>query len=87
VHLRGRKEGVTQRAEFAEKIGAFTETRGGHSRDDQAALPGLSVTAEKQQGRTPGVFLNERRVRECPVHFDVLAIEEDSGRMPVVRSV
>jgi len=54
--------------------------------DDQAMLPELSVTAEKQYlvGRTPGVFLNERRVRECPVRFDVLTIEEDSGRMPVV---
>ena len=38
-----------QSAEFVGKIGAFTETRGGHGSDDQEALPGLSVTAEKQQ--------------------------------------
>jgi len=50
-------------------------------------MPELSATAEKQYlvGRTPTRrFFNERRVRECPVRFAVLTIEEDTGRMPVV---
>jgi len=46
---------------------------------------GIECHRGKTAGRAPGVFFNERRVRECPVHFAVLAIEEDSGRMPVVR--
>jgi Holliday junction resolvase-like predicted endonuclease len=52
------------------------------------ALPGeLSVTAEKLHlvGRSVRRLLMERHVKECPVRFDVVAIEKFSGHAPVVR--
>jgi putative endonuclease len=60
---------------------AFVEVR------TRTALPELSVTAEKQHlvGRTARRFLMERHVKECPVGFDVVAIEEFSGPAAVVR--
>ena len=65
----------------------FIEVRRRTTREDQAALPELSVTAEKQHlvGRTARRFLTERHVRDCPVRFDVVAIDEQRGRTPVVR--
>lgn len=66
---------------------AFVEVRTRTVREDQAALPELSVTAEKQHlvGRTARRFLSERHVKECPIRFDVVAIEEAPGSAPVVR--
>lgn len=66
---------------------AFIEVRTRTAREDQAALPELSVTAEKQHlvGRTARRFLLERHVKECPVRFDVVAIDEAQGQAPSVR--
>ena len=66
---------------------AFIEVRTRTAREDQAALPELSVTAEKQYlvGRTARRFLMERHLKECPVRFDVVAIEEVPGQLPAVR--
>lgn len=66
---------------------AFVEVRTRTAHEDQAGLPELSVTAEKQHlvGRTARRFLSERHVRDCPVRFDVVAIDEQSGRLPEVR--
>ena len=66
---------------------AFIEVRTRTAREDQAALPELSVTAEKQHlvGRTARRFLMERHVKGCPVRFDVVAIEESHGQPPLVR--
>ena len=66
---------------------AFIEVRTRTPCDEQSALPELSVTAEKQHlvGRTARRFLLERHVKECPLRFDVVAIEEEQGRMPVIR--
>jgi putative endonuclease len=66
---------------------AFVEVRTRTAREDQTALPELSVTAEKQQvvARTAKRFLMERHVKECPMRFDVVAIEEVRGVSPVVR--
>jgi len=66
---------------------AFVEVRMRTAREDQAALPELRVTAEKQHlvGRTARRFLIERHMKECPVRFDVVAIEEFPGQSPVVR--
>jgi Holliday junction resolvase-like predicted endonuclease len=57
------------------------------ARVDQSALSGVSATAEKQHlvGCTTRRFLMERYVKECPVRFDVVAIEGLSGQAPVVR--
>jgi putative endonuclease len=65
----------------------FVEVRTRTAREDQTALPELSVTAEKQQvvARTAKRFLMERHVKECPMRFDVVAIEEVCGASPVVR--
>src|ERR1041384_1103763 len=66
---------------------AFIEVRTRTAREGQAALPELSVTAEKQHlvGRTARRFLLERHVKECPVRFDVVAIDETQGQAPSVR--
>jgi hypothetical protein len=53
-----------------------------------------SLSDVKQDGRQRGVrgetfgrrFLMERHVKDCPVRFDVVAIEEFPGQAPVVRS-
>ena len=52
-----------------------------------AALPELSVTPEKQKmlAQTARLYLSERHVRECPCRFDVVAIDNEPGRIPVVR--
>jgi putative endonuclease len=65
----------------------FVEVRTRTAREDQSALSEVSVTAEKQHlvGRTARRFLMERHVKECPVRFDVAAIEEFPGQAPVVR--
>jgi putative endonuclease len=66
---------------------AFVEVRTRTAREDQAALPKQTVTVEKQHlvGPTARRFLMERHVKECPLHFDVVAIEEFPGQLPVVR--
>jgi putative endonuclease len=67
---------------------AFVEVRTRTLRDDAlTALPELSVTEGKQHVlvRTALHFLSERRVPECPLRFDVLAIDNAPGHPPVVR--
>ncbi|MGH9675638.1 MAG: YraN family protein [Candidatus Acidiferrum sp.] len=66
---------------------AFVEVRTRSTRDEQAALPELSITRDKQHVlvRTAQHFLAERRIGECPCRFDVLAIDNQPGRPPVVR--
>jgi Holliday junction resolvase-like predicted endonuclease len=66
---------------------AFIEVRTETAREDQRVPPEVSVTAEKQYlvGRTARRFLMERHVRQCPVPFDMVAIEEVPGQLPVVR--
>jgi len=65
----------------------FVEVRTRTIRDGLSALPELSVTQGKQEllARTARHFLSERRVRECPCRFDVLAIDNSPGHPPVVR--
>jgi hypothetical protein len=49
---------------------------------------GSTAGSECHRGKTgrtdPPVFFNDRHLREYLVRFDVLIIEEDSGRMPEV---
>jgi len=65
----------------------FVEVRTRTAREDQAALPELSVTAEKQHvvGRTARRFMAERHVEDCRLRFDVVAIEESPNGPPIVR--
>ena len=67
---------------------AFVEVRTRTVKEDAAAaLPELSVTREKQRVvvRTAQRFLAERHVEECPLRFDVVAIDNHPGKPPVVR--
>jgi putative endonuclease len=66
---------------------AFVEVRTRTLREQLTALPELSVTAEKQKilVRTAKRFLAERHVPEGPMRFDVVAIDNEPGRAPVVR--
>lgn len=66
---------------------AFIEVRTRTVKEDMTALPELSVTSEKQRVvvRTAQRFLAESHVGECPLRFDVLAIDNRPGLPPVVR--
>src|SRR5277367_1074771 len=66
---------------------AFVEVRTRAVREEFAALPELSITREKQEllARTAKLFLMERRVRGCACRFDVVAIDHEIGKAPVVR--
>jgi putative endonuclease len=66
---------------------AFVEVRTRTVKEDAAALPELSVTREKQRVvvRTARRFLAERHMEECPLRFDVVAIDNHPGKPPVVR--
>jgi putative endonuclease len=65
----------------------FVEVRTRTENEKQSALPELSITREKQNVliRTAQRFLAERHVGDCPCRFDVLAIDNRPGHMPVVR--
>jgi putative endonuclease len=69
------------------KTPAFVEVRTRTVKEDAAALAELSVTEEKQRVvvRTAQRFPAERHVDECPLRFDVLAIDNRPGQPPVVR--
>jgi putative endonuclease len=66
---------------------AFIEVRTRTVGEQLTALPELSVTAEKQHivARTAQRFLAERHVKETPLRFDVLAIDNIPGSPPEVR--
>ena len=66
---------------------AFVEVRTRTLRDEMSSLPELSVTPGKQHvlARTAKHFLAERHVPECPCRFDVVAIDNDPGKPPVLR--
>jgi len=66
---------------------AFVEVRTRTVGEQLAALPELSVTAQKQHvvARTAQRFLAERHVKDIPLRFDVLAIDNIPGSPPEVR--
>ena len=66
---------------------AFVEVRTRTVKPDAAALPELSVTKDKERlvVRTAQRFLAERHVDESAIRFDVLAIDNNPGKPPVVR--
>ena len=66
---------------------AFVEVRTRTVGEQLTALPELSVTAEKQHvvARTARRFLAERHVRDIPLRFDVLAIDNIPASPPEVR--
>ncbi len=66
---------------------AFVEVRTRTVGDTLTALPELSVTPEKQHvvARTAQRFLAERHVKDIPLRFDVLAIDNIPGSPPQMR--
>ena len=66
---------------------AIVEVRTRRAQKDQIAQPELSVTKEKHEVlvRTAHYFLRERHIPNCPVRFDVVAIDNIPGRPPSVR--
>ena len=66
---------------------AFVEVRTRTIGENLTALPELSVTASKQHivARTAQRFLAERHVKDVPLRFDVLAIDNIPGSPPEVR--
>ena len=66
---------------------AFVEVRTRTVREEQKALPEMSVTREKRRHllRTAQLFLAARRIEESALRFDLLAIDNHPGRPPVVR--
>lgn len=65
----------------------FVEVRTRAAVEGKPALPEMSITREKHHVlvRTAHYFLRERHVKECPLRFDVVAIDNYPGRPPVVR--
>jgi putative endonuclease len=66
---------------------AFVEVRTRLAAKGEPAAPELSITKEKHEVlvRTAHYFLRERRIQECPLRFDVVAIENRPGQPPAVR--
>ena len=66
---------------------AFVEVRTRLAVKGKFALPELSITPAKHETliRTAHYFLRERHIKECPLRFDVVAIDNTPGQPPVVR--
>jgi len=66
---------------------AFVEVRTRLAVNGKPALPELSITREKRAVlvRTAHYFLRERHLKECPLRFDVVAIDNTPGQPPAVR--
>ena len=66
---------------------AFVEVKTRTGERERAGLPEDAITQEKRRllARMARQFLAERRIREAPCRFDVVAIESKPGRPPVVR--
>jgi putative endonuclease len=66
---------------------AFVEVRTRNFDEQLPAQPEMSVTRAKQHVliRTAHRFVADRHPKECPMRFDVLAIDNMPGRAPVVR--
>ena len=66
---------------------AFVEVRTRLTVKGRPALPELSITKEKHAVlvRTAHYFLREHHLKECPLRFDVVAIDNTPGQPPAVR--
>lgn len=66
---------------------AFVEVKTRQGEDGARGLPEDAVTHDKRRNlsRMARQFLAQRRIREAPCRFDVVAIESRPGSRPVVR--
>jgi putative endonuclease len=65
----------------------FVEVRRRAKGGGKTALPELSITPEKHHVLVPTAhyFRRERHIKECPLRFDVVTIDNTPGQPPVVR--
>jgi len=65
----------------------FVEVRTRLAMKGQPALPEMSITKEKHEVlvRTAHYFLREWHIQNCPLRFDVVAIENTPGQSPTLR--
>ena len=65
----------------------FVEVRTRAVVQGATALPEMSITREKHHVlvRTAHYFLRDRRIEDCPIRFDVLAIDNRPDQPPLVR--
>ena len=84
---RGGAKGELDLVAYDAETLVFVEVRTRTVGSQLAALPELSITAQKQHvvARTAQRFLAERHVQDTPLRFDVLAIDNIPGSPPVVR--
>ncbi len=82
-----REKGELDLVGFDGETLAFVEVRTRALVKGRPALPELSIGREKHQVlvRTAHAFLRERHVKECPVRFDMVAIDHVPGQPPVIR--
>ena len=82
-----REKGELDLVGFDGETLAFVEVRTRALVKGRPALPELSISREKHHVlvRTAHAFLRERHVKQCPVRFDVVAIDNTPGRPPVAR--
>jgi putative endonuclease len=66
---------------------AFVEVKTRNAGGGDFGVPEDAVTHDKQRhlARVSRQFLRDYRVQNAPVRFDIVAIETQSGRRPVVR--
>jgi len=66
---------------------AIVEVRTRLADPTRPALPEMSISREKHEVlvRTANYFVREYHLRDCPLRFDVVAIENAPGRSPEVR--
>jgi putative endonuclease len=65
----------------------IVEVRTRRALPDHSAQPEISITKEKHEVllRTAHYFLRERRIQNCPLRFDLVAIENTPGHPPIIR--
>jgi putative endonuclease len=82
-----REKGELDLVGFDGETLAFVEVRTRATAKGKIALPELSIGKEKHEVlvRTAHAFLRERHVKNCPVRFDVVGIDNTPGKPPVVR--
>ncbi len=86
-YMPARDKGEIDLVGFDGETLAFVEVRTRAVAKGKTALPELSIGREKQEVlvRTAHAFLREYHLPECPVRFDVVAIDVTAGLLPVVR--
>ena len=86
-YMPARDKGEIDLIGFDDDTLAFVEVRTRRATKEKTAQPELSITREKHEVlvRTAHYFLRERYIEDCPVRFDVLAIDHAEGQPPIVR--